>query len=86
MHELLPIGAGIALAVATQRMESPRLRLAALVLLSVVFGALASWINGELELSWGFVSVDTALVLFAAAVTTAAVTAWERRTAARRIR
>ena len=34
----------------------------ALVALCLVFGALASFVNGELDVSLGFISVDTVLV------------------------
>lgn len=81
MQEILPIASGIVLGVLAQRMRiaSPAVRIAVLVVLSLALGFVASWVNGELALSWGFVSVDTALVLLAAVVTTVALAAWERR-------
>ena len=79
MHEVFPIASGIAVAVLTQRLTAPRLRLAALVVLSLLVGFLASLISGELTLSWGFIWVDALLVLFAAGVTLALTTAWQRR-------
>lgn len=58
MGEILPISAGILVGLICWRIASVRLRTAALVVLSVLFGALASLVNGELALSWGFLLID----------------------------
>ena len=50
-----------------------------LVGLSVVFGLLATIISGEVFISWGFFPIHIALVVLAAAVTTALATSWRRR-------
>ncbi len=84
MYEVFPMLAGIAVAILAQRVSGLRMRLAVLVGLSVVVGLVASAISGELALSWGFVLVDTALVLAGAAAMTALV-AGRKQLAARRV-
>jgi len=66
MGEILPISAGILVGLICWRIASVRLRTAALVVLSVLFGALASLLNGELALSWGFLLIDIPLVFLVA--------------------
>ncbi|MBO9307115.1 hypothetical protein [Thermomicrobium sp.] len=66
MGEILPISAGILVGLICWRIASVRLRTAALVVLSVLFGALASLVNGELALSWGFLLIDIPLVFLVA--------------------
>jgi hypothetical protein len=66
MGEILPISAGILVGLTCWRIASVRLRTAALVVLSVLFGALASLVNGELALSWGFLLIDIPLVFLVA--------------------
>ena len=78
MHEIFPIASGVVLALMIWRFAAPRLRLLALVVLSFVFGFLASLISGELALSWAFPWIDTALVLLAAGATVAVMAARRR--------
>lgn len=66
MGEILPISAGILVGLICWRIASVRLRTAALVVLSVLFGALASLVNGEMALSWGFLLIDIPLVFLVA--------------------
>jgi len=66
MGEILPISAGILVGLICWRIASVRLRTAALVVLSVLFGALASLVKGELALSWGFLLIDIPLVFLVA--------------------
>ena len=66
MGEILPISVGILVGLICWRIASVRLRTAALVVLSVLFGALASLLNGELALSWGFLLIDIPLVFLVA--------------------
>jgi len=66
MGEILPISVGILVGLICWRIASVRLRTAALVVLSVLFGALASLVNGELALSWGFLLIDIPLVFLVA--------------------
>ncbi|MCX2726990.1 hypothetical protein OO015_05705 [Thermomicrobium sp. 4228-Ro] len=69
MGEILPISAGVVVGLICWRIASVRLRTVALVALSVIFGALASLINGELALTWGFLLIDIPLVFLVAAGT-----------------
>ena len=85
MGEILPISAGILVGLICWRIASVRLRTAALVVLSVLFGALASLLNGELALSWGFLLIDIPLVFLVAVGTSLLVSRLvsERQTARR---
>ena len=78
MHEFFPIVAGIMTALLVQPLPTTKLRLVVLVLLSTVFGTIATVISGEISLSFIFLAIDTALVLLAAGVTTLLI-AWLRR-------
>jgi len=66
MGEILPVAAGVVVGLICWRIASVRLRTLALVLLSVAFGALASFVNGELALTWGFLLIDIPLVFLVA--------------------
>jgi hypothetical protein len=79
MQELFPLLAGAIIGLAVQKVRGPRLRAAVLVILCLVFGALASLVSGELEVSWSFVSVDTVLVFIGALVAVGAAALWRRR-------
>ena len=81
MQEIFPLACGLAIGLLVQRIASIRLRTAALVMLCVIFGAIASYISGELEVSWGFLSVDMALVWLGALLAVGAATIWRRRLA-----
>jgi len=81
MQELFPIAAGVLVGLLTFRIAQPRLRAAALVVMSLFFGFAASAISGELALSWGFLLIDIPLVFLAATATVLAVS-WLRRTRA----
>jgi hypothetical protein len=84
MQEMIPIAFGAVIGVAVQWVRGPRLRAAVLVILCLIFGALASYINGELEVSLGFISVDTVLVFVGALVAVGAIALWRRRAAVTR--
>ncbi len=73
MNELFPIAAGVFVGLLAFRIAQPRLRAAALVVLSVLFGFAASAVSGELVLSWGFLLIDIPLVFLAATATALAV-------------
>ncbi len=66
MGEILPISAGVVVGLICWRIASVRLRTAALVILSVLFGALASFLTGELALTWAFLLIDIPLVFLVA--------------------
>ncbi|GBD19919.1 hypothetical protein HRbin28_00356 [bacterium HR28] len=74
MGEILPISAGVVVGLICWRIASMRLRTAALVIFSVLFGTLASFLTGELALTWAFLLIDIPLV-FLVAVGTALLVA-----------
>ncbi|MDP9316911.1 MAG: hypothetical protein M3R24_39660 [Chloroflexota bacterium] len=80
MHEILPIVAGIAIGFLAQRLPSFNLRIITLSMLSVLYGVCASYISGELLISWSYILIDTALVMLSAVVTVAATKWWTHRT------
>lgn len=84
MSELFPILAGLAIGLVVQRVSGPRRRAVALFLLSVLAGLIASFISGELFISWDFLLFDIPLVFAAAAALTLALGWWRRRAAAAR--
>ena len=81
MEELIPIAFGAVIGLAVQKVSNLRIRAIVLVVLCLVFGALASFINGELEVSLGFISVDTVLVFRGALAAVGGVALWHRRAA-----
>jgi hypothetical protein len=78
MYEIFPVMAGIVLALLIQPLDGSRSKPVALAAGSVAIGAVASFVSGELFVSWGFLAIDIALVLAAATATTILV-AWLRR-------
>ncbi len=79
MNEVFPVVMGAVLGLVLSRVGSVRLRWIALVVLSIALGALASVISGETEVSLGFIPLDVLQVLVVAALTSAVVLAWQRR-------
>jgi hypothetical protein len=79
MYELLAIAAGVLTALVVQRMDARKLKMASLVGSSIVFGALVSFISGELFVSWAYLVFDVAQVLLAGVVTMVLVSWWQRR-------
>jgi hypothetical protein len=67
MYEILPIGAGVILALAFARWSpsSSRLRWVITALVSVIVGVSAAFISGEIHESWLFAIFDTAQVAVA---------------------
>jgi len=84
MSELFPILAGVAIGLVVQRIANLRWRALALFALSVLAGVTASFISGELFISWDFLFFDIPLVFAAAVATTLAISWWRRRVAASR--
>jgi hypothetical protein len=66
MGELLPILGGAIVGAVALRMPSLRWRWIFVAVGSVVAGALASFVNGELAISVGFLLVDVPLALLSA--------------------
>ena len=79
MHELFPALAGLVIALVVHRLPNPRQRALALVALSVIAGVTASYISGELFVSWDFLFVDIPLVFIAATAMTLGLSWWQRR-------
>jgi len=82
MDEVFPVLAGIVIGLIIHRLPTER-RPVALTLVVPVFGATASWISGELAVSWIYVLIDIAEVAVTALMTLVLVVAWRRR--ARRV-
>ena len=80
MNEILPIAAGVIIGLISLRLRPGWLRLPTLIALAAVFGVMATVVSGEAEVSWGFVSIDFALVLASALATSGLATWWQRRT------
>jgi len=76
VHELFPIAAGVLVGILAWRIASPRLRALTVVVLSVIFGTLASAISGELAISWEFLLIDMPLVFLSAAATAVLLLRW----------
>ncbi len=68
MEEFFPVAAGVVAGLLVQQFVPIRLKTVALVVLSLTFGFLASYVSGELLLSYAYVLVDVAKVIVAAAV------------------
>jgi hypothetical protein len=83
MEEVFPVLAGIAVGLVTHRASPLWLRAVIVAVLGVAFGALASWVSGELAVSWAYILVDTAQVVVVAVMTAVLVSVWQRRRARR---
>jgi hypothetical protein len=85
MQELFPFlsGAIIGLVIANLRLPNWA-RIGLFVALCAVFGFLASWLTGELAVSWGFFTFDALLVWLGGLLAVGAVAAWRRFAARRR--
>ena len=81
MQEVFPITAGIVIGLLSWRYVAARWRLATLIVLSLVFGFIASAISGELAVSLGFIGLDTLFVFLAALGTLAVIVGWKARAA-----
>jgi hypothetical protein len=55
------------------------LKIASLVVSGIVFGALVSFVSGELFESWAYLVFDIAQVLLAGLVTMVLISWWQRR-------
>jgi hypothetical protein len=79
MDEVFPVLAGIVVGLLTGGLAARRLRAVAVAVLSAAFGAVASWISGELAISWAYLAIDIGQVLVTAVLTWALAAAWRRR-------
>src|SRR5262249_6781737 len=78
MEEIFPVGAGVLLGLVIGWGIPARLRGWLLAIGSLVIGALASWISGELAVSWLYVLIDVGQVLLAGALSWVLVLRWRR--------
>jgi hypothetical protein len=68
LGEILPVIGGMIVGAVALQIRSARWRWAFVAIGNVVAGALASFVNGELEISAGFLLVDVPLALVGAGV------------------
>ena len=69
MEEVFPVGSGVVLGLALAFLVQPRFRVWVLGALSVLLGTTASWVSGELAVSWLYLLIDIAQVSAAGAMT-----------------
>jgi hypothetical protein len=79
MEEVFPVLAGVVLGFATYHLTSTRLLLLILAVSSVVLGATASYLSGELAISSIYIAIDAVQVLVAASLTAVLAALWSRR-------
>jgi hypothetical protein len=85
MDEVFPVLAGVVLGLATHPLDRTWLRIAMLGSFGLAFGAIASWISGELAISWIYLLIDTAQVIGVSVMTAVLVAVWRRRRTAGRM-
>ena len=78
MEEVFPVGSGVVLGLVVANLVSGRLRGWVLGVGSVVIGATASWISGELAVSWLYLVVDIGQVVVAGSLTWILAARWRR--------
>ena len=83
MDEVFPVLAGIVVGLVTDRLRPAWVRAAAGAVLGVGLGAMASWISGELAVSWIYLVIDTAQVVGASVMMAGLVAVWRRQRARR---
>ncbi|HXJ77590.1 MAG TPA: hypothetical protein VMS64_02815 [Candidatus Methylomirabilis sp.] len=83
MDEVFPVLAGIAIGLVAARVSSNILRALLIATLGIAFGFAASWLAGELAISWVYLLIDTAQVIGASVLTTGLVVMWRHRRAGR---
>jgi hypothetical protein len=83
VQEVVPLAAGVVIALLVQRFgAAPRSKIVALLVASVIIGAVASFVSGELFESWVFLAIDTGLALLSAGLTLAGAAMWQRHSEA----
>ena len=83
MREVFAILAGLAVGLVTHRAAALWIRAVLIAVLGAGFGALASWVSGQLTAGWLYVAVDTAQVIGVAIMTAIVVIVWQRHQARR---
>jgi hypothetical protein len=84
MEEVFPVGCGVILGLVVAYLVSGRLRGWALAIGSLLIGATAAWITGELAVSWLYLLVDVAQILVAGGLTWILALRWRRLAGASR--
>ena len=79
MEEVFPILAGVVVGLVLHPLKSRMLRGILILVAALGFGALASWVSGELAVSPVYIAIDAAQVAIAAVGTLMLVTVWRRR-------
>jgi hypothetical protein len=79
MDEVFPVLAGVAVGLLSALVKSMSSKVILIGLMGLVFGVSASWISGELSISWTYLVVDALQVIGAAAMTALLVRIWHRR-------
>jgi hypothetical protein len=79
MEEVFPVLAGVALGLATNGVKLGWLRSILIAFLGLAFGLVASWISGELAISWTYALIDVAQVIGVAVMTVVGLAVWRRR-------
>jgi hypothetical protein len=86
MDEVFPVLAGIVVGMAIDRVDPVWVRACAVAVLALAFGAVASWVSGELAISSIYVVIDAIQVCAAAGMTAILIFMWRRRHARSPIR
>jgi len=79
MDEVFPVLAGVVVGIVTHRVRSVRLHAVLVAVLGFACGTMASWISGELAVSWSYLLIDIAQVIAASIMTTVLIGVWRRR-------
>ncbi len=82
MEEVFPVGSGVVLGLAIAYLVRGRVRLWTLAGGSVLLGTAASWLSGELAVSWGYLLIDIGQVLVAGGLTWILAARWRRQATA----
>jgi hypothetical protein len=80
MEEIFPVGSGVVLGLVIAYLAPGRLRGWILAAGSVPIGVTASWLSGELAVSWLYLLIDIGQVLIAGALTWILALRWRRLT------
>jgi len=86
MDEVFPVLAGIVVGLATHTVRPMWLKALLIGSLGIALGAAASWLSGELAVSWVYVLIDAAQVLGTGIMTGILVRVWLRRRAQLQVR
>ena len=86
MDEVFPVLAGIVVGLATHAVRPIWLKALLIGSLGIAVGGAASWLSGELAVSWVYVLIDAAQVLGTGIMTGILVRVWLRRRAQLQVR